>query len=148
VPPRTPAAPHRAPAERVRRGGAPQAESGAYLVQRRDTCGVPRADVHIERRRRRKGLRPEPHAVDADGKELARFGEDFSARIWVRLNTHATHVGTFVVHARLGDTLLSVGRRMDIDIHAVIMYIHTIYACVPSIALERESVALGCNVQL
>ena len=53
-----------------------RAESGAYIVQRGDRRGVPRADVRVERRRRLERLPAEPPAVDADGKALARFGAD------------------------------------------------------------------------
>jgi hypothetical protein len=41
VPPRTTAAPHRTPAEHVRRGGAPHAESGAYLDHVRHLRCIP-----------------------------------------------------------------------------------------------------------
>jgi hypothetical protein len=34
--------------ERVRRSGAPPAESGAYIVQADDGRGIPRADVCVE----------------------------------------------------------------------------------------------------
>ena len=55
---------------------AARAESGAYLGQRGDRGGVPRADVRVERRRRVERLRAEPPAVDADGNALARVGAD------------------------------------------------------------------------
>jgi hypothetical protein len=61
------AAPHRSPAERVRRSACRRAESGAYRAQRGHTRNVPRADVRVERRRRPERLRAEPPAVPADG---------------------------------------------------------------------------------
>ena len=54
-----PAAPHRSPAERVRRSARRRAGSGAYRGQRGDARGVPRADVRVERRRRVERLRAE-----------------------------------------------------------------------------------------
>jgi hypothetical protein len=60
---------------------APPAGSGAYIAQRGDGGGVPRADVCVERRVVER-LRAEPHAVDADGK-----GSHVSARIRVLPNT-------------------------------------------------------------
>jgi hypothetical protein len=55
---------------RPARGGAPaRAEKGgAYIVQRGDRGGVPRADVRVERRRLLEHLRAEPSAVHADGE--------------------------------------------------------------------------------
>ncbi len=47
---------------------APPAESGAYLVQIGDGCGIPRAYVRVERRRRTEHLPADTNAVDADGK--------------------------------------------------------------------------------
>ena len=64
---------------------AARADSGAYLGQRGDRGGVPRADVRVERRRREERLRAEPPAVDADGKALACFGAD----AWAPDRTHA-----------------------------------------------------------
>ena len=62
---RTSAAPHRAPTERARCGGAPPAESGAYPGQRGERRDVPRADVRVERRRRFKRLRSTPSRTSA-----------------------------------------------------------------------------------
>ena len=71
---------------------AARAKRGAYLGQRGDTSGVPRADVRVERRRRPERLRAEPPAVDADGNALARVGADARApdrtRTRARARTH------------------------------------------------------------
>ncbi len=48
-----------APAERVRHSARRRAGSGAYIVQRGDGRGVPRADVRVESRRRVIRLRAE-----------------------------------------------------------------------------------------
>ena len=75
-------------------GRAARAESGAYVGQRGDRRGVPRADVRVERRRREERLRAEPPAVDADGNALERVGADVRApdRTRTRARTDA-HVG-------------------------------------------------------
>ena len=54
----------------------PGRKGGAYIGQRGDRRGVPRADVRVERRRVAERLRAEPAAVDPGGKALARFGAD------------------------------------------------------------------------
>ena len=73
---------------------AARAEGGAYLGQRGDRGGVPRADVRVERRRRVERLRAEPPAVDAGGKALARVGADASAPNRTRARAHTdAHVG-------------------------------------------------------
>jgi hypothetical protein len=63
--------PHRRPGRaRPAGGGAPPGrKGGAYLGQRGDRRGVPRADVRVEHRRLIECLRAEaPPAVDADGR--------------------------------------------------------------------------------
>jgi hypothetical protein len=94
-------APHRGPDERVRnaRGGAlPRAGSGAYIGQRGDRRGVPRAYVRVERLRLTERLRAEPNAVTHRRKVLARPGAP--ARIRVRPNTH-TRARAYT-HDRIG----------------------------------------------
>ena len=71
-----------------RRWRAARAESGAYVGQRGDSRGVPRADVRVERRREGECLRAEPPAVDADGKAPARFGADAWAPNRTRTRAH------------------------------------------------------------
>ncbi len=74
--------PGRARPERLRwRAAGP--EGGAYRLHVRHGRGVPRADVHVERRRLAERLRAEPHAVHADG--MRSYG---SARIRVRPHPH------------------------------------------------------------
>jgi hypothetical protein len=80
----------------------------AYLAQRDNRRGVPRADVRVERGRRGERLRAEPHAVHADRK-----GSHVSAQIRECPKTHAhaltrmdAHVGASVVQARIGDTVI------------------------------------------
>ena len=83
------AVPNTRPPALARRPGR---KGGAYLVQRGDTSGVPRADVRVELRRRVERLRAEPPALDADGKALARFGADAWAPDRTRTRAHTrTH---------------------------------------------------------
>ncbi len=94
VPPRTTAraastTPPRA--SRLRWRAARAGEGGAYIGQRGDARGVPRADVRVERRRRLERLRAEPPAVHAGGKALARVGAH--ARAPDRAHTRARALG-------------------------------------------------------
>ena len=69
--------------DRFCRGGAPPAESGAYIGQRGERRDVPRADVRAERLRRLERLRAEPHALHAGGE-----CSHVSARTHMRRSTH------------------------------------------------------------
>jgi hypothetical protein len=83
-----------------------RAGSGAYIVQRGDGRGVPRADVRVERRRPTERLRAEAARGPRRREGLAR-----SAPMRVRPNTHApsqTHGRTrervWCMHAPIVDT--------------------------------------------
>ncbi len=62
------AALRRTPTERVRAASRTDGRSGAYIGQVRHRRGVPRTDVHVERRRQLECLRAEPHAIHANAK--------------------------------------------------------------------------------
>jgi hypothetical protein len=84
-------------------------KGGAYLGQRGDRRGVPRADVRVERRRRGERLRAEPHAVDADGRALACVGADACApKLGTRAHTRAHTDAARVLNLNLN---LNRGRR-------------------------------------
>jgi hypothetical protein len=107
-----PAAPHRSPAERVRRSACNRAASGAYPVHVRHRRGVPRADVRVERRRRPERLRAEPPAVHVDGGR-AYVSAPMRGRPIARAHARARtqHVRECVRRARIGDPFVGVARR-------------------------------------
>jgi hypothetical protein len=126
-------------------GAPPGRKAGAYLIQRGDRGGVPRADVRVERRRTLERLRAEPPAVHAD-----RTRSHVSARMRGRPIPHAhtrartQHVRSRVRRARIGDPFVRVASRMDTAyMHA--LGIHTLYICVFHrwMALRSERVALA-----
>ncbi len=131
VPPRT-AARAASTTRRARpaSGGAPAGRNiGAYPIQRGDRRGVPRADVRVERRRRRRErLRAEPPAVRADGRALAWVGADAWAPIRTRTRPRAQTEAARRRVCAAGPHRRSVRRcgqtRMDIDtcLHCVSIY--------------------------
>ena len=111
---------------------------GAYLAQRDNRRGVPRADVRVERGRRGERLRAEPHAVHADRK-----GSHVSAQIRECPKTHAhaltrmdAHVGASVVQAHIGDTFIYVAMR--IDMYTCIYHLYQSILFATTMAKKRE----------
>ncbi len=111
----------------TRTGAPPGRQGGAYIGQRGDTGGVPRADVRVECRRHEERLRAEPPAVHADSTR-----SHASARMRGRPIPHAharaqaQHVRARVRRARIGDPFVRVASRAWIQLHWV--YIHCICA--------------------
>jgi hypothetical protein len=116
------------PPSASRSGGVrPGRKGGAYIGQKGDTRGVPRADVRVERRRTVERLRAEPPAVDADETR-----SHVSRRMRGRPIAHApTRVRTDAARGRVcaaGPHRRSVRRcsqaRMDVD-----TCMHHVYIC-------------------
>jgi hypothetical protein len=133
-------APHRRPAERVPPAVArhPGRKGGAYLRHPGDTHGVPRADVRVERRRRKERLRAEPPAVDAGGARShvsARMHGRPIARTHARAHGRTQHVRACVRRARTGDPFIRVARRATC-MHEACMYLSTKHVRVRLMALR------------
>jgi hypothetical protein len=109
--------PHRTPAERIPPAVALRRaeKGGAYIGERGDTRGVPRADVRVERRRIVERLRAEPPAVHADSARARtcrrRMRAPPIARAHARARARTQHTGARVRRARIGDPFISVARR-------------------------------------
>ncbi len=104
------------PAERVPPAVArcPARGERAYVLQRGDRGGVPRADVCVERRRRKEGLRAEPPAVDA-GKKGSQVSVQTRGRPCARAHTRDAHGRSPWARVgggqHIGDPFVGVARR-------------------------------------
>ena len=121
------------------------AESGAYIEQRGDRCGIPCADVGVERRRRVERLRAEPPAIHADGRR---------SHVWARMHRrpiaheHTSEHGRSTWARVCGAPASVIGSSGKLDAHGY-RYMHAsciyvLYLCVfhRLMALRRERVAL------
>jgi hypothetical protein len=121
------------PAAGVRRPGPEK--GGAYIGQRGDGRGVPRADVRVERRRMLERLRAEPPAVHADGTRShvsARMRRSPIPHAHTRARARAPDAARARVcaaHPHRRFVRRCSQPRMDMDTCMHHVYIHCVCAC-------------------